>query len=48
MSSRGKLILMADADGATKFSDIEKIEAGLKNLHPGPVCFLFLLLFIYL
>ncbi|XP_037543913.1 dolichyl-phosphate beta-glucosyltransferase [Nematolebias whitei] len=36
MSSRGKLILMADADGATKFSDIEKIEAGLKNLHPGP------------
>ena len=40
LSSRGKLILMADADGATKFSDIEKVEAGLKELNPGPVCFL--------
>nr|XP_015823815.2 dolichyl-phosphate beta-glucosyltransferase isoform X1 [Nothobranchius furzeri] len=36
MSSRGKLILMADADGATKFSDIEKLEAGLKDIHRGP------------
>ncbi|KAK5602596.1 dolichyl-phosphate beta-glucosyltransferase [Crenichthys baileyi] len=36
LSSRGKLILMADADGATKFSDIEKVEAGLKDLNPGP------------
>uniref|UniRef100_A0A3B3DHA2 dolichyl-phosphate beta-glucosyltransferase n=1 Tax=Oryzias melastigma TaxID=30732 RepID=A0A3B3DHA2_ORYME len=31
LSSRGRLILMADADGATKFSDIEKVEAGLKD-----------------
>ncbi|MEQ2185505.1 dolichyl-phosphate beta-glucosyltransferase [Goodea atripinnis] len=41
LSSRGKLILMADADGATKFSDIEKVEAGLKDLNPGPVGFFF-------
>uniref|UniRef100_A0A8C0UPB8 Dolichyl-phosphate beta-glucosyltransferase n=1 Tax=Cyanistes caeruleus TaxID=156563 RepID=A0A8C0UPB8_CYACU len=35
-SSRGKNILMADADGATKFADIEKVEEGLKNLRPWP------------
>ncbi|MGH0175971.1 UNVERIFIED_CONTAM: hypothetical protein FKN15_071780 [Acipenser sinensis] len=33
---RGKLILMADADGATKFADIEKMESGLKGLQPKP------------
>ncbi|KAM9846639.1 dolichyl-phosphate beta-glucosyltransferase [Aulostomus maculatus] len=36
LSSRGKLILMADADGATKFADIEKVEAGLNDLSPKP------------
>lgn len=36
MSSRGKVILMADADGATKFADLEKVEAGLKELNPKP------------
>lgn len=36
-SSRGQKILMADADGATKFADIEKVEEGLKNLRPWPV-----------
>uniref|UniRef100_A0A8C8SFU4 Dolichyl-phosphate beta-glucosyltransferase n=1 Tax=Pelusios castaneus TaxID=367368 RepID=A0A8C8SFU4_9SAUR len=35
-SSRGKKILMADADGATKFADIEKVEEGLRNLQPWP------------
>ncbi|NXD70775.1 ALG5 glucosyltransferase, partial [Eolophus roseicapillus] len=35
-SSRGKKILMVDADGATKFADIEKVEEGLKNLQPWP------------
>lgn len=30
MSSRGALILFADADGATKFSDLVKLEVGLK------------------
>lgn len=41
MSSRGKLILMADADGATKFPDLEKVEAGLSELDPKPVCLSF-------
>ncbi|XP_010791673.1 dolichyl-phosphate beta-glucosyltransferase [Notothenia coriiceps] len=36
LSSRGKFILMADADGATKFCDIEKVEAGLNGLDPKP------------
>ncbi|XP_061595346.1 dolichyl-phosphate beta-glucosyltransferase-like [Cololabis saira] len=36
LSSRGKFILMADADGATRFCDVEKVEAGLKDLNPGP------------
>ncbi|XP_069495207.1 dolichyl-phosphate beta-glucosyltransferase [Ambystoma mexicanum] len=36
LSSRGKHILMADADGATKFADIEKVEHGLKTLEPWP------------
>ncbi|KFP08018.1 Dolichyl-phosphate beta-glucosyltransferase, partial [Calypte anna] len=37
-SCRGKEILMADADGATKFEDIEKVEEGLRNLQPWPLC----------
>ncbi|XP_003971382.2 dolichyl-phosphate beta-glucosyltransferase [Takifugu rubripes] len=36
MICRGKLILMADADGATKFSDIEKAESALRDLSPKP------------
>lgn len=32
MSSRGALILFADADGATRFSDISKLEASLEKL----------------
>ncbi|XP_060941422.1 dolichyl-phosphate beta-glucosyltransferase [Limanda limanda] len=36
MSSRGEIILMADADGATKFSEIDKVEAGLKDIEPKP------------
>nr|KAF6459977.1 ALG5 dolichyl-phosphate beta-glucosyltransferase [Molossus molossus] len=35
-SSRGKKILMADADGATKFPDVEKLEKGLDELQPWP------------
>ncbi|XP_008583525.1 PREDICTED: dolichyl-phosphate beta-glucosyltransferase isoform X2 [Galeopterus variegatus] len=35
-SSRGQKILMADADGATKFPDIEKLEKGLNDLQPWP------------
>uniref|UniRef100_A0A8C8GM36 Dolichyl-phosphate beta-glucosyltransferase n=1 Tax=Oncorhynchus tshawytscha TaxID=74940 RepID=A0A8C8GM36_ONCTS len=36
LSSRGKLILMADADGATKFADVEKVEAGLHDVNIKP------------
>ncbi|XP_057676714.1 dolichyl-phosphate beta-glucosyltransferase isoform X1 [Corythoichthys intestinalis] len=36
LSSRGRLILMADADGATKFADLEKVEEGLRQLSPKP------------
>ncbi|XP_046870139.1 dolichyl-phosphate beta-glucosyltransferase isoform X1 [Hypomesus transpacificus] len=36
LSSRGKLILMADADGATKFPDLEKVEAGLHDIQNKP------------
>ncbi|XP_072301984.1 dolichyl-phosphate beta-glucosyltransferase [Eucyclogobius newberryi] len=36
LSSRGRLILMADADGATKFCDIEKVETALNEINPKP------------
>ncbi|TRY90945.1 hypothetical protein DNTS_022183, partial [Danionella cerebrum] len=36
LSSRGRLILMADADGATKFADIEKVEEGLESISEKP------------
>ncbi|KAM5289208.1 dolichyl-phosphate beta-glucosyltransferase isoform 2-T2 [Ctenodactylus gundi] len=35
-SARGEKILMADADGATKFPDVEKLEKGLNDLQPWP------------
>lgn len=35
---------MADADGATKFADIEKMESGLKDLQPKPVSYILLLI----
>ncbi|XP_068920761.1 dolichyl-phosphate beta-glucosyltransferase [Petaurus breviceps papuanus] len=35
-TSRGRKILMADADGATKFADLEKLEKELGNLQPWP------------
>ncbi|KJH53421.1 glycosyltransferase, group 2 family protein [Dictyocaulus viviparus] len=36
MHSSGKLILFADADGATRFSEIEKLERGLLRISGGP------------
>ncbi|KHJ85835.1 RNA polymerase Rpb3/Rpb11 dimerization domain protein [Oesophagostomum dentatum] len=36
MHSSGKLILFADADGATKFSDVERLEKGLLRMSGGP------------
>lgn len=32
LSARGSVILFADADGATKFKDLEKLEASLKDV----------------
>lgn len=32
LSARGEAILFADADGATKFSDLEKLEESMKDL----------------
>lgn len=37
--SRGKLILMCDADGATKFSEVERLESALKKVADGGVAF---------
>ncbi|KAM9320953.1 dolichyl-phosphate beta-glucosyltransferase [Gastrophryne carolinensis] len=34
--SRGRTVLMADADGATEFADLEKVEDGLESLKPWP------------
>jgi hypothetical protein len=36
-STRGALILFADADGATKFADLEKLEDNMKNLVNGNI-----------
>lgn len=33
-SARGRQLLFADADGATKFSDFDKLEAELKAVQP--------------
>jgi len=33
LRSRGRWLLFADADGATKFADIEKLEAELTKLE---------------
>lgn len=32
LSARGALLLFADADGATKFSDLAKLEASLTQI----------------
>ena len=38
-SSRGKQLLMVDADGATKFSDLTKVQNALQKIVNGKVCF---------
>jgi len=35
LSSRGKQLLFADADGATKFEDISKLQSCLKDILKG-------------
>lgn len=42
MHSRGELLLMLDADGATKISDLEKLE---NQVHMPYYCLYFLLHF---
>ena len=37
LRSRGKLLLFADADGATKFPDIEKLEAEIRKINTREV-----------
>lgn len=34
-NTRGAVVLFVDADGATKFSDLEKLEENLKNIVKG-------------
>jgi hypothetical protein len=41
-SSRGKELLMVDADGATKFSDLTKVQNGLHKIINGKVCLVFI------
>jgi hypothetical protein len=36
MKSRGKLILFADADGATRFCDFERLEKQIMNNCTSP------------
>lgn len=36
-SARGSVLLFADADGATKFCDLEKLEDSLKNILEGNI-----------
>lgn len=40
--SRGEMLLFADADGATTFSDLDKVEASLKGICAGKCMVLFL------
>lgn len=32
LSARGSVLLFADADGATKFGDLEKLDESLENV----------------
>lgn len=34
LSTRGEMLLFADADGATKFADLVKLEEAIKPLIP--------------
>jgi dolichyl-phosphate beta-glucosyltransferase len=35
LRARGKLLLMADADGATRISDVERLEEAIQRYHDG-------------
>ena len=38
-SARGSVLLFADADGATKFGDLDKLEKSLKEVLEGKLLF---------
>ena len=40
-SSRGRRLLMADADGASKFADLAKLEKALDDLNGKKVSLVF-------
>ena len=37
LGARGEMLLMVDADGATRFSDLQKLEVKMKPLIQEPV-----------
>ena len=45
-SSRGKQLLMVDADGATKFSDLTKVQNNLHKIINGKVCMYYYFYFL--
>jgi len=40
-SSRGRRLLMADADGASKFSDLARLETALDDLNGKKVSLIY-------
>lgn len=38
LSARGALLLFADADGATKFADLSKLEAAIEGMINCKLC----------
>lgn len=45
-SSRGQQLLMVDADGATKFSDLTKVQNALHKSINGKVCLVYIVLLV--
>lgn len=45
-SSRGQQLLMVDADGATKFSDLTKVQNALHKSINGKVCIVYVVLLV--
>ena len=41
LSSRGDKLLFADADGASKFSDVEKLEKSLSEITRDKVTYVY-------
>ena len=41
LSGRGERLLFADADGASKFSDFNKLDASLNNIYDKEVILIY-------